>query len=157
MTLHTLILRPLNERTSKLQMKILVDYSVSWIQQEFIPHFDMQNSWYQYWLRKKCCPGRANSSSQQQNSAWSRSWHCPGEKPQLWTQFWVLPTCHCSAAATREWRSDKQVKNSLKNRDKNIPTRVKCGINITNTILCVPVPGQVWRSCLSGRKNEAEV
>lgn len=58
--------------------------------------------------------------------------------------------------STRDWASDKQVKNKLKNRDKNIPTRVKCGINVTNTILCVPVPGQVWRSCLSAGENEAE-
>lgn len=34
---------------------------------------------------------------------------------------------------------------------------MKCGINVTNTVLCVPVPGQVWRSCLSGKKNEAEI
>lgn len=34
-------------------MKILIDYPVSWIQQEFIPPFDMQNPWNQYWLRKK--------------------------------------------------------------------------------------------------------
>lgn len=80
-----------------------------------------------------------------------------GEATAVDTQFWVLPTCHCSAAASRDCRSDKQVKNSLKSRDKNIPTRVKRGISITNTILCVPVPGQVWRSCLSGRKNEAEI
>lgn len=99
LTLLTLILRQGNERTSELQTKILVDYSVSWIQQEFIPHFDMQNSRNQYWLRKKKrCPGR------------SKPWHCPGEKLQLWTEFWVLPKGHCSAAATRDWRSDKQVK-----------------------------------------------
>lgn len=65
-----------------------------------------------------------------------------------------MPLLCCS---TRNWRSDEQVKNNLKNRDKNIPTRVKCGTNVTNTILCVPVPGQVWRSCLSAGKNEAEI
>lgn len=70
----------------------------------------MQNSWNQYWLRKKCCLGR------------SKPWQCPREKLQLRTQVWVLPKCHCSAAASRDWRSDEQVKNNLKNRDKNIPT-----------------------------------
>lgn len=65
-----------------------------------------------------------------------------------------MPLLCCS---TRDWGSDEQVKNNLKNRDKNIPTHVKCGINITNTILCAPVPGQVWRSCLSAGKNEAEI
>lgn len=63
---------------------------------------------------------------QSPGTALERSYSC--------AQFWVLPKCHCSAL-----KSDKQVKNSLKNRDKNIPTSVKCGINITNTIPCVPV------------------
>lgn len=105
--------------------------------------------WYAKLLKSILVKKKNATQGQSPGTVLERSYSC--------AQLWVLPKYHCSAAATRYWRSDKQVKNSLKNRDKNIPTSVKCGINITNTILCVPVSGQVWGSCLSGRKNEAEI
>lgn len=42
-----------------------------------------------------------------------------------WGEAAAVDTQFYSAAATRDLQSDKQVKNSLKNRDKNIPTHVE--------------------------------
>lgn len=85
---------------------------------------------------------------QSPGTALGRSYSC--------AQFWVLPKCHCSAAATRDWRSDKQVKNSLKNRDKNIPTVSSVASTLPTWSFVFQCTAR-FEEAASGRKNEAEI
>lgn len=64
-----------------------------------------------------------------------------------------MPLLCCS---TRDWASDKQVKNKLKNQGYKYSH--SCGVwhqRYQHHPLC-SMPGQVWRSCLSAGKNKAE-